>query len=61
MRSFGIVEESPLLDQHLGLPQSVEDFSVQTLIPEFALKAFAIIVFPGVIGFNVECLRIDPA
>ncbi len=39
MRSLGVVEASPLLDQHLRLLQRVEDFHIQTLIPELAVEA----------------------
>ncbi len=61
MRSFGIVEVSPLLDQHLSFPQSVEDFSVQTFIPEFAVEALTVTIFPRTPRFNEECLGADPS
>ncbi len=61
MRSFGVVEVSPLLDQHLGFPQSVEDFSVQALVPQLTVEALTVTVFPGATGFNEECLGADPS
>ena len=47
MRSLGVVEVSPLLDQHLRLLECGEDFHVQALISELAVEAFVVAVLPG--------------
>jgi hypothetical protein len=56
MWSFGVVEASPLFDQHLGLLECVEEFEVQALVSELAVKAFAITVLPGTSRFDEERL-----
>ena len=38
---------SPHLDQYLCLPQVIEDFAVQQLIPHLAIERFDIAILPG--------------
>ena len=52
MRPFGVVIRSPLLDDDFGLFETIEDFSVEQFIPEFAVKALVVTVFPGAAGFD---------
>ena len=46
MRAFGVVVDAPLLDNHLCLPEAVEDLTIEAFIPEFAVEGFAIPIFP---------------
>ena len=46
MRPHRIVVPAPLLDQHLRLGQAVEHLRVEQLVPELAVEAFHIAVFP---------------
>jgi len=46
VRPFGVVEAPPVFDQHLGFPQRVEDLAVQALVPQLAVEALIVAVFP---------------
>lgn len=59
MRTFGVVEASPLFDQHLRFCQRVEDLAVQAFISEFSIEAFTIAVFPRTSRLDVERLHIQ--
>ena len=59
MRAFGVVEASPLLNEHLRFLQRVEDLAVQALIPQFSIETFAIAVLPGRPGLDVERLDVQ--
>ena len=61
MRSFGVVVFPPLLDLDLGFSQTEEDFTVQELIPEPGVEAFAISVLPGRVWFDAGNLATDLA
>ena len=50
----GVVFHSPPFDEHLGLPQGIEDLSIQQFVSQFTVEAFAVAVFPGATGFNIE-------
>ena len=54
MRPFGVVILSPLLDDDFGLFEAIEDFSLEQFIPEFAVKALVVTVFPGAAGFDEQ-------
>lgn len=56
----GVVVVAPLLDQHLGLLECVEDFTVEQLISELAVEALVKAVLPGARGLDVECLYTYP-
>ena len=58
MRSLGIVVTPPAFDQHLGFVERGEDLSVEKLIPELAVEAFIVAVFPRAPWRDVE--GIDP-
>lgn len=45
--TFGVVVDAPLLDDDLCLPETVEDFTIEALIPEFAVEGLAVAVLPG--------------
>ena len=47
VRPDGVVVDAPLLDQDLGIPQAVEDFTIQQFVPEPGVEAFAVAVLPG--------------
>jgi len=51
---------SPALDQYLRLPEGVEDFHIQKLVPQFAIEAFVITVFPWTAGFDEQRFHADP-
>src|SRR6266404_32263 len=54
MRTQRVVQHSPALDHDLGLLQRIKDLSVQALIPEFSVEAFAVAVLPGTSRLNVQ-------
>ena len=60
MRPDGVVMLSPALDQYLRLPEGVEDFHIQKLVPQFAIEAFVITVFPWTAGFDEQRFHADP-
>ena len=47
MRTPGVVLHQPLLNHHLGLPQRIKNLSVQALVPQLPVEAFAVAVLPG--------------
>src|SRR4051794_7109264 len=47
MRPDLVVSRAPSFDQRHCLLQAVEDLEVQQLVPELAVEAFAVAVFPG--------------
>jgi hypothetical protein len=42
----------PLLDQHFGLLQRVEDLAVEQLITQFAVEQFHAVVRPRAVGLD---------
>ena len=63
MWSFGIVVVPPSFDYDLGLPERVEDFTVQQFIPHSPVEALAVSIFPRRARLDVGCLcsnRLDP-
>ncbi len=61
MRPDRVVVLSPSLDQHLRLLQCVEDFRVQQFIPELAVEALVVAVFPWAAGCDEQRLHADPS
>ena len=55
MRSLGIVEAPPLLDENFSLLESVEDLHVQALVPELAGEAFIVSVLPSLARQALPC------
>ena len=53
MRPDGVVVAAPLPNDGFGLLQAVEDFSVQKLITQLAVEAFALAILPGDAGLDV--------
>ena len=50
---------APLLDDDSRLLQTVEDFPVEALVAQLAVERFAVAIFPGTAGLDVErALRI---
>lgn len=47
VRPDSVVVDAPLLDQDLRFSQRVKDFTVEQLVPESGVEAFAVPVFPG--------------
>lgn len=60
MRPDGVVFPPPAFDEHLGLPERVEDLSFQQLVAELAVERFDVAVLPGTARFDVERLDVDP-
>ena len=52
---------TPLLDQHLGFLQHVEDLAIEELVPQLSIEALVVAVLPRTAGLDVEGLYIDPA
>ena len=55
---MGVVEASPLLDQHLRLLERVEDFPVQAFVSKLAVDGRAFRTLNVIDGFTWECLMI---
>jgi hypothetical protein len=45
---------APVFDQHAQFFHRVEDFTVQELVPQFRVEAFAVAVFPRAPWFDVS-------
>lgn len=56
MRTNLIVLLPPLFDNDLGLLQSVEDFTIEQLIPEFTIEALDKAIFPRAAWFDEQGL-----
>ena len=56
-----VVVMPPLLDEHLGLLQGIEDLSIEQLVAELAVEALVVSVLPGAAGLDIEGLDADPA
>jgi len=54
VRPERVVLNAPLFDQHLSLPEGVEDLSIKDFVSELAVEAFAIPVLPGAPRFDEE-------
>ena len=52
-----VVFHPPSFDHDLRLLQRVKDFSVQTLISQLAIEAFAVAVLPGTSWLDIERAR----
>jgi len=61
MRSDLIIRLPPAFDHHLGLPERIEEFPVQQLIPELPVEALHVAVLPGRAGLNEQALFAVPA
>ena len=57
MRPHRVVVHPPLFDHHLRLLQRVEDLSIQALVSQLAVEAFAVPVLPGTSWFDVQRSR----
>ena len=56
MRPDGVVVAAPLPNNSLGLLQAVEDLSVQKLVTQLAVEAFAVAILPGAARLDVKRL-----
>ena len=54
MRPERVVLNAPSFDQHLSLPECVEDFSIKDFVSELAVEAFTVPVLPGAARFYKE-------
>ena len=54
-----VVLHPPLLDHDLRFLQGVENLSIQALVPQLAVEAFAVAVLPGAPWLDVSCLGAD--
>ena len=46
MRTFGVVGNASFLNDHLCFFEAVEDFSIETFVPELAVEGLTITVLP---------------
>ena len=60
MQPSRVVMETPLLDDHLGFPEAVEDLAIEAFVPELAVERFTKAVLPWRSRFNVQALRAKP-
>ena len=56
MGSGGVVVVAPLPNDGLGLLQAVEDLSIQKLVTQLAVEAFAVAILPGAARLDVKRL-----
>ena len=56
MRPYGVVVAAPLPNDGFGLLQAVEDFSIQKLVTQLAVEAFAVAILPRAAGLDVKRL-----
>jgi len=54
VRTFGVVVDAPLLDDHLCFPETVEDFTIEAFIPELAA------IFPEDVPESGKLVEFDP-
>ena len=54
VRPHGVVVLPPPLNHHPGLPQAVEDLSIEQFIPQPPVETLAIAVLPRTTGLDVE-------
>ena len=54
MGSERVVLNAPSFDDHLGLPDGVEDLSIKDFVSEFSVEAFAVPIFPRAPRFDEE-------
>ena len=45
---------APLFDDDGGFPQAVEDLAVEAFVTQLSVKGFAVAIFPGATGFDVQ-------
>ena len=60
MRPDRVVVLAPVLDQHLGLLEGVEDLTIEQLIPELPIEALVLAVLPGAPRLDLEGLDAEP-
>ena len=59
MRTNSVVVPSPVLDDHLGLLQSVKDFTVEQFVTKLRVEAFTVAVLPWTASLDVGGLGSD--
>ena len=52
--SEGVVFPAPPFNNHLTLPEGVEDLSIKYFVSDFTVETFTVAVFPGAPWFDVE-------
>lgn len=60
MRPDSVVLITPLLDDDLGLLQTVEDLLIEAFVAQFAVEGLAISVLPWTARLDVQRLRSQP-
>ena len=56
MRPGGVVVVAPLLDDNLCFLETVEDFAIEQLVTQLAVKAFAVAILSGATRLDVKRL-----
>ena len=54
MRPERVVLNAPSFDEHLSLPEAVEDLSIKDLVSELPVEALAVPILPGAPRFDKE-------
>ena len=60
MRTHRTLVLAPLLDQYPGLFQRAENFTIERLVPDFAVEAFIASVLPWATWLDEQRLHTDP-
>ena len=60
MGSEGVVLFPPSLDNHLGLPNSIENLLVEHIISHFSVEGFVVSILPGAARLDEQCLDPNP-
>ena len=60
VRPDGVVVTAPTFDDPLGFFQGIEDVSIKSCVPQFAIQRFAVAVFPWACRCDVKRLGDQP-
>jgi hypothetical protein len=55
MWSEHVVFQTPFFNQYFSFFQGIKEFAIEQFIPQFAIKALIVTVFPGTSRFNKKC------
>jgi len=59
MGSYGLIQQLPLRDEYDDLGGSVEDLTVQELVPQLAIEALVVVALLRTARIDVGCIDTD--
>ena len=60
MCALCVVLVAPFLNDHLRIPEAVEDFTIEAFVYELAVEGLRIAILPGRSGFNIKVSSAKP-